>query len=124
MNQIQNPQLPDILYLTKALVLLQLPYPKDNNMAGASQPSPSERFPIPPYPENVGTQQGEPLNFSKLQPLKAQFPDGGTGPAAPGGVNPDGTSVDSALPLAPSPPLLQPFPPARQGTKPPNSPMI
>lgn len=48
----------------------------------ASQASPSERFPVPPYPNKA--QEGEVLKLNELAPLNLQSSDSGAGPAAPG----------------------------------------
>jgi hypothetical protein len=55
----------------------------------ASQASPRERFPVPPYPKD-GVQQGEVFNLNELQPLKRQSSDDGTGTPAPGDAIPEG----------------------------------
>lgn len=47
----------------------------------ASQASPSERFPVPPY---LIKAQGEVLKLNELAPLNLQSSDSGAGPAAPG----------------------------------------
>jgi hypothetical protein len=54
----------------------------------ASQASPRERFPAPPYPKDR-VQQGEVFKLNELQPLKIQSSDGGAGPVAPGDSFPE-----------------------------------
>jgi hypothetical protein len=45
-------------------------------------------FPLPPYPEDNGAQQGEVLNFKEIQPKNPKSLDESAGPAAPGDTIP------------------------------------